>query len=115
MLCSLHHTLRTPQLRPSRRTWRERLVANESDLVRVPDPVCDATAATAGVNPPTALRMLREFVSLDSGDVVVQNAANSGVGRAVIEIAASMGIKTLNVVRERPDMDQLRNELTQLG
>jgi trans-2-enoyl-CoA reductase len=33
------------------------------------------------INPPTAVLLLSEFVDLKSGDWVVQNAANSGVGR----------------------------------
>lgn len=36
-----------------------------------------------------------------AGDCVIQNAANSGVGQAVIQIAAARGINTINVVRDR--------------
>lgn len=36
-----------------------------------------------------------------SGDTVIQNAANSGVGQAVIQIAASRGLTTINVIRDR--------------
>lgn len=36
-----------------------------------------------------------------AGDSVIQNAANSGVGQAVIQIAAARGIKTINVIRDR--------------
>lgn len=35
------------------------------------------------------------------GDTVIQNAANSGVGQAVIQIAAARGINTINVIRDR--------------
>lgn len=35
------------------------------------------------------------------GDSVIQNAANSGVGQAVIQIAAARGINTINVIRDR--------------
>ena len=44
-------------------------------------------AATLGVNPCTAYRMLLDFVSLKSGDVIIQNCANSAVGMAVIQVA----------------------------
>jgi len=40
---------------------------------------------------------------LQRGDWVLQNAANSAVGRAVIVIARTMGIHTVNVVR-RPEL-----------
>jgi NADPH:quinone reductase-like Zn-dependent oxidoreductase len=36
---------------------------------------------------------------LPSGSWVIQNSANSGVGRALIPIAKSLGLKTVNVVR----------------
>lgn len=35
------------------------------------------------------------------GDSVIQNAANSGVGQAVIQMAAARGINTINVIRDR--------------
>ena len=59
-----------------------------------------------------ALRMLEGFVSLKPGDWIVQNAANSGVGRCIIQLARQMGVRTVNFVR-RPD--ELREELTALG
>ena len=42
-------------------------------------------------SPVTAVRMLKEFVELREGDVVVQNGANSAVGRAVIQSAHALG------------------------
>lgn len=38
------------------------------------------------INPPTAYRMLKDFVDLKPGDTVMQNGANSAVGRAVIQV-----------------------------
>ena len=55
------------------------------------------------VNPVTALLLLSEFKALKSGDWVVQNAANSGVGRAVIAFARERGLRTVNIVR-RPEL-----------
>nr|ACI33607.1 Trans-2-enoyl-CoA reductase, mitochondrial precursor [Salmo salar] len=49
------------------------------------------------------------------GDTVIQNAANSGVGQAVIQIAAARGIQTINVVRDRPDLTQLIDRLKAMG
>ena len=45
--------------------------------------------ATIAVNPGTAYRMLKDFVALKSGDVVIQNGANSAVGQAVIQVKNS--------------------------
>ena len=51
------------------------------------------------INPPTALLLLTDIVALKPGDWVVQNVANSAVGRLVITLARARGIKTVNVVR----------------
>ncbi|PTX99832.1 alcohol dehydrogenase [Verrucomicrobia bacterium LW23] len=96
---------------PGSGTWRQRMVIQESSLTTVPQGLTQEQAATLVVNPATAWRMLHDFVTLQPGDWVVQNAANSAVGRCVIEIAAALGIKTLNVVR-RPE---LVGELKALG
>jgi D-arabinose 1-dehydrogenase-like Zn-dependent alcohol dehydrogenase len=59
--------------------------------------------AMLGTNPPTASLLLDEASDLKPGDWVVQNAANSGVGRSLIAIAKARGIKTINLVR-RPEL-----------
>lgn len=56
-------------------------------------------------SPPSALRMLEEFVQLQHGDVVVQNAANSAVGQFVVQMARNMGVHTVNVIRPRYGVD----------
>jgi trans-2-enoyl-CoA reductase len=47
--------------------------------------------------------MLRDFVDLSPGDFVIQNAANSAVGRLVIRIAKANHWRTINLVR-RPEL-----------
>ena len=67
------------------------------------------------VNPCTAYRMLLDFVKLSPGDWVIQNGANSGVGQAVIQIAKTMGLRTVNVIRDRPEIEHLKQKLTDMG
>ena len=55
------------------------------------------------INPPTALLMLEDFVDLEPGEWVLQNAANSSVGRYLIVLARRRGLRTVNVVR-RPGL-----------
>ena len=57
--------------------------------------------------------MLDEFVHLQSGDVVIQNGSNSAVGRLVIQLAKSLGVQTVNVVRNR--WDEAANRLVPKG
>ena len=79
--------------------WRERLVTSADGLFALPPDADPQQLAMLGINPPTASLLLSDFVDLKSGDWVVQNAANSGVGRWVIAIAKTRGLKTVNIVR----------------
>jgi trans-2-enoyl-CoA reductase len=91
-------------------TWREAVAVKAKDLVVVPPEIDPVSAAMLKINPMTAWRLLHDYVDLGRGDWVIQNAANSAVGRAVIQIARELGFKTVNVVR-RPDLiDELRRE-----
>jgi trans-2-enoyl-CoA reductase len=89
-------------------------VAKEGELLPIPK-MDVRSGATFKVNPPTAYRLLHDFVQLTPADVIIQNAANSGVGQAVIQIARAKGVKTINVVRPRPDLDQLKARLQAIG
>jgi trans-2-enoyl-CoA reductase len=62
------------------------------------------------VNPATAWLMLERARSMDK-PLVLQNAANSGVGRCVIQIARARGWRTVNFVRNV----ELAAELLDLG
>ena len=83
--------------------WRKAGVAKAGSLRVVPSDIAVEQAAMLKNNPATALRMLRDFEPLAPGDWVLQNAANSAVGRAVIQIAHASGLRTVNVVR-RPEL-----------
>lgn len=88
--------------------WRQELRAPAKGLTPVPADGDPLQLAMAMINPPTAHRMLHDFVELGPGDWLIQNAANSGVGRYVIELAAMAGIHTVNVVRREALVAPLR-------
>jgi len=92
-------------------TWCSRMLAKADSVIPLPDGPDPFQAAMLTVNPATAWRMLHDFASLQPGDWIIQNAANSGVGRSVIQIAKALGWKTLNVVRR----DSLCDELLAAG
>jgi len=83
--------------------WREYVTVPASGVFAVPSNIPAFQAAMLRINPPTAWRMLHDFVKLQPGDWVLQNAANSAVGRAVIVMAKAIGIHTVNIVR-RPEL-----------
>ena len=83
-----------------------------STLTRVPQPYApDEQLALITVNGFTAYFLLRDYLELNKGDWVIQNAANSNVGRYLIALAKEEGIKTLNIVRRK----SLYDELIELG
>jgi NADPH:quinone reductase-like Zn-dependent oxidoreductase len=84
-------------------TWRERMVIPAGGLSVLPADADPQQLAMLAINPPTAALLLSEYVDLRPGEWVVQNAANSGVGRWVIAFAKARGLKTVNIVR-RPDL-----------
>ncbi|XP_024917086.1 enoyl-[acyl-carrier-protein] reductase, mitochondrial isoform X2 [Cynoglossus semilaevis] len=96
-------------------TWRTDAVLSEDDVVSLPNTIPLLSAATLGVNPCTAYRMLSDFEDLKAGDTVIQNAANSGVGQAVIQLAAARGVNTVNVIRDRPEFTHLSDRLKAMG
>lgn len=92
-------------------SWCGQRIVHQDEVILVPDSICDETAAMITVNPPTAWRMIHDFVSLQPGDWLIQNAANSIVGRSVIHFAKHLSLHTVNIVRR----EELIPELTQAG
>lgn len=91
-------------------TWREAVAIKADDLVAVPPEIDPAQAAMLKINPLTAWRLLHDYVDLARGNWLIQNAANSAAGRAVIAIARQLGFKTVNVVRRAELLEELRAE-----
>src|SRR5437879_1477760 len=91
-------------------TWRDAVAVKADELVVVPAGIEPVHAAMLKINPMTAWRLLHDYVDLARGDWLIQNAANSAAGRAVIQIAHELGYKTVNVVRRPELIDELRGE-----
>jgi trans-2-enoyl-CoA reductase len=91
-------------------TWREAVAVKASELVAVPPEIEPVHAAMLKINPMTAWRLLHDYADLKSGEWLIQNAANSAAGRAVIQIARELGYKTVNVVRRAELIEELRGE-----
>jgi trans-2-enoyl-CoA reductase len=91
-------------------TWRDAVAVKADELIVVPGGITPEHAAMLKINPMTAWRLLHDYVELEQGDWLIQNAANSAAGRAVIQIARELGYKTVNVVRRAELIDELRAE-----
>jgi trans-2-enoyl-CoA reductase len=91
-------------------TWLDAVAVKAGELVVVPEGIEAVQAAMLKINPLTAWRLLHDYVDLQKGDWLIQNAANSAAGRDVIQIAHELGYKTVNVVRRAGLGDELRAE-----
>jgi NADPH:quinone reductase-like Zn-dependent oxidoreductase len=94
-----------------RENWAQRRRVKADDVIPVPAALDVRQAAMLRINPPTALLLLTDIVDLAPGDWVIQNVANSAVGRLLIRLARARGLRTVNVVRR----ESLFAELTALG
>lgn len=99
-------------------TWRTYGLSVEDLIVPIPREGLDVMAAASlCVNPPTAYRMLKDFVSLNPGDTIIQNGANSSVGTSAIQLCKAWGINSINIIRSRPNNGHkvVEEELKKLG
>ena len=92
-------------------TWAEQVICPADHLLKIPGNTPLEQASMLKINPLTAWCMLSQFIKLPKGSWVIQNAANSGVGSCVIQIAKLLGLRTINLVRR----EELISPLNELG
>ncbi len=88
--------------------WSQHLTGEEGQFAKLPPSIDLAQASMLRVNPVTAWRFLHDYADLERGEWIAQNAANSGVGRCLIQIAHKLGYKTVNFVRRAELIDELK-------
>jgi NADPH:quinone reductase-like Zn-dependent oxidoreductase len=101
-------------LLPGPGAWRQHVLCHAASVFALPTGVDPRQLAMLRVNPPTAYLLLHHYVAPEPGHWVVQNAANSGVGRLVVELARELGLKSISVVRRPQLMEPLRAAGTDL-
>ncbi len=79
-------------------SWAEAFIAPARMVIPMPDSIDDETAAQLIAMPLSAL-MLLEFLQVERGQWIVQNAANGAVGKALAMLACARGVHCLNLVR----------------
>lgn len=104
-------------------TWRTHALCAAGDMMKLPNPLQSKASgkqrglsvnqgATISVNPLTAYLMLNHYVKLEPGkDWFVQNGGNSAVGKYASQIARIQGVNSLSVVRDRPNLQELIEDL----
>ncbi|NGX07687.1 zinc-binding dehydrogenase [Mycobacteroides franklinii] len=89
-------------------TWATHLVADVADVVVAPEDVSALQLAMVGINPMTALRLLRDYGNPgDPGRWIGQTAGNSAVGEYLVKLARHFGHHTLSITRRKQGADQV--------
>ncbi len=88
--------------------WAEKAVIPWRQARPVPDDIPDEQAACFFVNPATVLAMARHVLAVPKAEWLLQSAAGSTLGRMLIKLGRHDGFKTLNVVRRREAIDELK-------
>jgi trans-2-enoyl-CoA reductase len=89
-------------------TWSTHIVGVAAQLQPLPNEADPLQLSMMAINPPTAALLLSEFVSLEPGEWVIQNAANSAVGLYLVQLARYRGHRTVNVVRREDAAEVVR-------
>jgi len=89
-------------------SWRELIVCPAERVIPVPNDLLDEDAAQALVNPVTAWVMTMVEHDLKPADWLVQTAAGSTVGRLVLQLARSERFRTVNIVRRRAQVSEIK-------
>jgi NADPH:quinone reductase-like Zn-dependent oxidoreductase len=104
----LRHGKRVAVINDRIGNWAEYTVTKARQVVPVPDALTDEQAATFFVNPATALAMTRHVLRLQPGDWLLQSAAGGELGKMIIRLGKKDGFRTLNVVRRREQVEELK-------
>ena len=89
-------------------TWANEVVCEADAVLAIEGQIDHLQLSMLKVNPMTAWRLLTAYTELKQGDYIIQNAANSGVGQCVIQIAKLLGFKTINLVRRESLIEPLK-------
>jgi len=91
-------------------TWSDYYLAQAASAVPLPEAI-DDNAASQLISMPLSAVALLDYIGVDKGDWVIQNAANGAVGKALAMFARRRGINVVNLVRREDAV----KELAELG
>ena len=89
-------------------TWMEQVVVPQTMLVPTPEALSDLQAGAIWVNYLSIWVMAVEVLGIQPGETLLQTAAGSQLGRAMLELARLRGFSVINVVRRREQVAELQ-------
>src|SRR4029453_4099940 len=101
---------------PAKGTWAEYVVVRYNSLLAVPNEISDQIAAQMLINTITASVLIKAgHNSLRTPIMlpvyILKNAAASGVGRLLTQVALDRGVRPIRLVRSRQSAERLRSAL----
>jgi len=94
-----------------RQNWAQRCRIKANRVVVLPRETDVLQAAMIRINPPAAMLLLSDIVAdLGPGDWIIQNVANSAVGKLVTLFARERNLHTINVVRRDDAFRELHDD-----
>src|SRR6201988_4776199 len=101
---------------PAMGSWSEYVVVRYNSLLRVPDEISDQIAAQMLINTITASVLIKAGHNSLKPPItlpvhILQNAAASGVGRLLTQVALDRGVRPIRLVRSNQSAERLRSVL----
>src|SRR5712692_8107782 len=101
---------------PAKGSWAEYVVVRYNSLLPVPSEISDQITAQMLINTITASVLIKAGHSSLKAPItppvyILQNAASSGVGRLLTQIALNRGVRPIRLVRSRESAEKLRSSL----
>ncbi|KAI5959080.1 ETR1 [Candida pseudojiufengensis] len=96
-------------------TWRTHALGNSKDFIKISNKLTINQGATISVNPLTAYLMLTHYIKLNPQDWFIQNGGTSAVGKYAIQIGKLLGVNSISVIRDRPNLEEVKETLKTLG
>ena len=87
-------------------SWCEYVAVDINNLIKIPDNITDEAACQLIVNPITCYGLLNEL-NAPENSYIIQTAAGSVLGRQFIAMAKLRGLKTINLVRRKEQVEEL--------
>src|SRR3981189_594353 len=101
---------------PAMGSWSEYVVVGYNPLLRAPDEISDQIAAQMLINTITASVLIKAGHNSLKAPItlpvyILQNAAASGVGRLLTQVALDRGVRPIRLVRSNQSAERLRSAL----
>src|SRR5712672_4497970 len=102
---------------PANGSWAEYVVVNHNSLLAVPNEIPDQIAAQMLINTITASFLIRTGHDslrppITPPVYILQNAAASGVGRLLTQVALDRGVRPIRLVRSQQSLEKLQTVLS---